>query len=149
MKASRTLIATAIVGCVATAYLGATQAGGYSNRSLRGTYGLSGSGTIGFGTIPAAVVGLNSFDRAGHCDISASLNAGGLVTPLTTAQCTYSVRPDGTGTLDVRFNEAPFTVPFHSDLVIVDGGNELLFVLSDGAHSTVASGVAKRQSQTE
>jgi len=65
MKLRPTPLVVAIVALVATAYAGATNAGGYSNRSLHGTYGLSGSGTIGFGTTPAAVVRLNSFDRAG------------------------------------------------------------------------------------
>lgn len=146
MTARHMLITTVLVGFVTAAYSGTTQAGGYSNRSLRGTYGLSGSGTIGFGTVPAAVVGLNWFDRGGRCDISAKLNAGGFVTSLTTAQCQYSVRADGTGSIDVTFNEAPFTVPFHSDFVIEDDADELPFVLSDSAHGTVASGVAKRQS---
>jgi hypothetical protein len=138
------------VALAAPVFVGATHgAAGFSNRSLRGTYGLSGSGTIGFGTIPAAVVGLNSFDRNGGCDISAKVNAGGVVVPLTTAHCSYSVNADGTGSIDVTFNEAPFTVPFHSDFVIVDGADELPFVLSDAAGSTVASGVAKRQTAAE
>jgi hypothetical protein len=136
------IAATVVAGLVCAVKI---QAAGPAFRSLRGTYGLSGSGTIGFGTVQAAVVGLNSFDRGGGCDVSAKINAGGIVTPVTTAHCRYAVNGDGTGVIDVTFNEAPFTIPFHSDFVIVDGANELRFVLSDALHSTVATGVAKRQ----
>jgi hypothetical protein len=98
--------------------------------------------------VQAAVVGLNSFDGAGGCRITARLNQGGVVNPLTTATCSYTVNPDGTGTIDVTFNELP--VPFRSDFVIVDQAKELLFVLSDEfSHSTVASGVAKRQTSND
>jgi hypothetical protein len=146
----RSVYFAAFVVVALFAYVGTTQAaGGFSVRTLKGTYGISGSGTLGYGTIQAAVVGLNSFDRDGSCDITAKVNAGGRVAPLTTAHCSYSVNADGTATLDVTFNEPPFTVPFHSDFVIVDGGKELHFVLSDAAGSTVASGVAKRQSPSE
>src|SRR4051812_34150021 len=95
-------IAVSLITLAATASIGATQPGaGYSQRSLKGTYGLSGAGTLGFGTLPAAVVGLNSFDRNGGCDLSVKVNAGGGVTSLTTAQCHYTVIADGTGTIDV------------------------------------------------
>lgn len=130
------------------AYSGATRAaGGFSVKSLKGVYGFSGSGTIG--TTPAAVVGLNSFDRAGGCDITAKLNVGGSVASLTTAACSYAVNPDGTGFLDVTFNEAFPGLPgieFHSDFVIVDGGKEVHAVLSDNFGATVATSISKRQS---
>jgi hypothetical protein len=122
-------------------------AGGYSKRSLRGSYGFSGSGTLAAGTIQAAVAGLNLFDGAGGCEVRARLNAGGQVVPLTTASCSYEVNRDGTGTLDVTFNEPPFAGPFHSDFVIVDGTNQIQFVLSDPSGGTVASGVTTKQSR--
>ena len=132
-----------VVGVLA--YAGTSQAnGGFSLKSLDGTYVFSGSGTLGFGTVQASIVGLTTFDRAGGCNTTAQLNLGGTVTPLTTATCSYTVNADGTGTQTVTFNEPPFG-PFKSDLAIVNQ-EEIHFILSDeGTHSTVAIGIAKRQ----
>jgi hypothetical protein len=119
----------------------------FTNRSLRGIYGFSGSGTLSDGTVQAAVVGLNSFDGAGGCRITARLNNGGTVVSLTSATCSYTVNPDGTGFTDVTFTGLP---PFKSDFVIVDQAKEIHFVLSDPiTQTTVASGVAKRQSSSD
>jgi hypothetical protein len=121
----------------------------FSLRSLRGTYGFSGSGTLAGGTVQAAIVGVNSFDGAGGCRIRARLNAGGAVTSLTSATCSYTVNSNGTGLITVTFNEPPFG-PFRSDFVLVDARKEIRFVLSDGfGGGTVASGVAKRQQSGE
>jgi hypothetical protein len=117
--------------------------GGFSVRSLGGVYGFSGSGTLFGGVVPAAVAGLNSFDRAGGCAITARFNNGGTMMTLTTAECSYVVNPDGSGTERVRFNELPNR--FVSDLVLVENGHEVHFVLSDDLFHTVASGVAKQQ----
>ena len=124
-------------------------AGNFTQRSIKGTYGFSGSGTLAGGAVQAAVVGLNSFDGAGGCQITARLNAGGVVFSLTSATCSYTVNPDGTGSIHVTFNEPPFVAPFTSDFDIVDNKKELDFVLSDSGGGTVASGVAKRQSPGE
>jgi hypothetical protein len=144
----RHIFVAAIMMFVVVAYTGASRAaGGFSAKSLKGVYGFSGSGTIA--GIPAAVAGLNSFDRAGGCDITAKLNVGGSVSSLTTATCTYAVNADGTGSLDVTFNEAFPSLPgieFHSDFVIVDGGKEVHAVLSDNLGVTVATSISKRQS---
>ena len=140
------LVAAIVVVSVLTYVRGGDASGGFSVRTLRGTYGFSGDGTLGGGTIPAAVAGLNFFDRAGGCAIRARLNAGGAVHPLNSTSCTYSVNPDGTGSLDVAF-EPPFAVPFHSDFVIVDGGRELRFILSDALGQTVAQGSSIHQSR--
>ena len=131
------------------ASVGTSQAvGNFTQRSIKGIYGLSGSGTLEDGTVQAAIVGLNSFDGAGGCRITARLNRKGVVSQLTSATCSYTVNPDGTGTIDVTFTELP--IPFKSDFVIVDQAKELQFVLSDEFfHSTVASGVAKRQTSGE
>lgn len=135
------VVLAALLACVGTSHA----SGRFTLRSLRGVYGFSGSGTLFGGTVQAAVVGLNSFDGAGGCRITARLNAGGMVTSLTSATCSYTVNPDGTGSTTVTFNEPPFG-PFRSDFVIVDQAKELRFVLSDlFGGGTVASGVAKRQ----
>jgi hypothetical protein len=137
-----------ILGAV-LAYAGTSQADQqFTLRSLRGTFGFSGSGT--FGGAPAAVVGLTSFDGAGGCAISARLNAGGVVTSLTSTTCSYTVNSDGTGSQNVRFAEFGPAALFTSDFVIVDAKKELPFILSDGfGGGTVASGASKRQAGGE
>lgn len=156
MTIRRFIVASAAV-VVALAGVSATRAeSGFSPRSIRGVYGISGSGTLANGTRRAAVVGLNRFDGRGGCDVKATLNVGGtsllepaFIVNLTTASCSYAVNPDGTASLDVTFNEPPFSGPFHSDFVIVDDANELDFVLSDPIGSTVASGISRRQSRID
>ncbi len=146
---TRTIYAALIMLAGLLASVGTTQAvERFTQRSLRGIYGFSGSGTLEGGTVQAAVVGLNSFDGAMGCRITARLNRGGVVLSLTSAICSYTVNPDGTGFINVTFNELP--LPFRSDFVIVDQAKELQFVLSDEFfHSTVASGVAKRQTSSD
>ena len=118
----------------------------YSLKSLKGSYGFSGSGTLAGGTVQVAVVGVNSFDGAGGCEITARFNVAGAVTSLTTATCSYTVNSNGTGAITATFNEPPFGGPFRSDFVIADSKKEIRFVLSDGfGGGTVANGVAHRQ----
>jgi hypothetical protein len=142
---TRKIHVAAVLLAVLLAYVGSSHASGrFTSRSLRGVYGFSGSGTLSDGAVQAAVVGLNSFDGAGGCRITARLNQGGMVSQLTSATCSYTVNPDGTGFTDVTFTELP--IPFKSDFVIVDQAKEIHFVLSDPfSETTVASGVAKRQ----
>ena len=147
---TRKIYVAAIILAALLAYVGPSHASGnFRLRSLRGVYGFSGSGTLFDGSVQAAIVGLNSFDGAGGCDITARLNAGGTVFSLTAATCTYTVNSNGTGLITATFNEPGFTGPFMSDFVIVDQGKELQFVLSDVSQTTVASGVAKRQSSSD
>lgn len=147
---TRKIYVAAVVLAALLASVGPSHASGnFRLRSLRGVYGFSGSGTLFGGAVQAAIVGLNSFDGAGGCDITARLNAGGTVFSLTTAKCTYTVNPNGTGLITATFNEPGFTGPFLSDFVIVDQAKELQFVLSDVSQTTVASGVAKRQSSSD
>jgi hypothetical protein len=135
-----------IIAAASLAYVVASQGSErFSVRSLKGTYGFNGSGTLLGGTVEAAFVGLTSFDRAGGCRIKTRLNAGGQVQSLTSAQCSYTVNPDGTGSIRVTFHEPPFTGPFVSDFVIVDNAEELPFALSDPTGGTVGTGVSIKQ----
>lgn len=144
---AKTIGVSAMIAALSLAAATTSEAGGrFSVRSLKGIYGFSGSGTLAGGTIPAGVVGLNSYDRAGGCDVSARLNAGGVVHSLSTAECSYTVNSDGTGQLRVTFDHPIFAGPFISDFVIVDEAKELPFSLSDPSGGTVATGVAKKQS---
>ena len=148
---TKTITAGTLVLVVALlAYVGTSQAAnGFSNRSLKGTYGLSGSGTLAGGAVQAAIVGLNSFDRAGGCRITARINALATVTPVRSTSCSYTVNPDGTGFISVSFDNPMFAGPFRSDIVIVDNAQEIDFMLSDDSGGTVAVGVAKRQTSDE
>ncbi len=114
--------------------------GHFTERSLRGVWVASASGTLG--TMQAAAVGLFTFDAAGGCTQTATLNAGGTVTPLTSIACSYTVNSDGSGSLTVTF---PGALTFTVDFVIVEVEKELHLIVSDPAGTTVASGVAKRQ----
>ena len=117
-------------------------------RSILGTYGFSGSGTLAAGTIQAAVVGLTTFGPGGRCRVTAKINAVPLVPhplPVHSTACSYTLNADGTGTQDITFDNPMFAGPFHSDLVVVDNGEEIPFMLSDETGGTVATGVAKRQ----
>ncbi len=135
-----------IIAAASLAYVVASQGSDrFSVRSLKGTYGFNGSGTLLGGTLQAAFVGITSYDRAGGCRIKARLNAGGQVQSLTSAECSYTVNSDGTGSIRVTFHEPPFTGPFVSDFVIVDNAEELLFALSDPTGGTVGTGVSTKQ----
>jgi hypothetical protein len=141
---SRGLVGIAAAAIALTTWCGPLHAGDhFSVASLNGSYGFSGSGTIGFGRFAAAVVGTTSYDGAGGCSVTARLNATGILIPLTTATCSYTVDPDGTGTLNVVLNEG---LTFISSFVILDGGKEQHFVLTDPFNSTVANGTAMKQS---
>ena len=114
----------------------------FNERSLRGTWGFSASGTVG--GQPATAVGLLTFDGQGGCETSARLNANGVVIALTSTNCSYTVNADGTGTINSTFAVGSFV----TDLVIVEPNKEFHFIISDtvGAPGgTVAGGVAKRQ----
>jgi hypothetical protein len=113
----------------------------FNLRSVKGTYGFSLQGSSGDQAL--SVVGLDAFDGRGGCAIQAHFNLGGTVSPLTSSTCTYLVNPDGRGTSTFTFPGplGPFTINF----VIVDGKQELHFILSDGfGNNTVANGTAIR-----
>src|SRR5262249_55239884 len=117
-----------------------------SRRSLKGTYGFNGSGTLAGGTVPAGFVGLNSFDGAGGCDVTVRLNAGGTVIPLSAAECSYTVNADGTGQIHVTFDHPTFGGPFTGGFGIGDKAKEVPVSISGASGGTVATGVAKKQS---
>ena len=146
MSSRRTWVSVLIVGLTLVGVATSEAGGRFSRRSLRGTYGFSGAGTLAAGTVQAGLVGLNSFDGAGGCDIRVRLNAGGTVVPLNTAECSYTVNSDGTGQIHVRFDHPVFAGPFISDFVIVDDAKEVPFSVSDVSATTVATGTAKKQS---
>ena len=73
MTIRRFSVAVIVLGAL-LASVGTIQADeSFTRRSLNGTNAFSGAGT--FGGLPAAVVGLNTFDGRGICQISARLNS--------------------------------------------------------------------------
>ena len=122
----------------------------YTNASLTGVYGYSSSGDhLGLanpnnnGTnIPQNNVGVMWFDGNGTFEFHDTANRGGLVRERGTADNpivgTYTVNPDGTGTMQ-WFRTTNHTRAF----VIVDGGMELQFGVADGEDT--GRGVAKKQ----
>ncbi len=119
----------------------------YSEKTIQGTWGFSGSGTL----YPPLVseptlfsnVGTSYFDGNGDCSVTFSANSdGSLVGPVTSDTCTYTVNPDGTGSGIATFTD-PYAPPSSSILfVIVDQGRELRVIYAD---SIVGGFVAKRQ----
>jgi hypothetical protein len=115
----------------------------FTSRSLKGTWGFSDQATIVPPAVPEPVpavsVGILVLDGHGNCTGSDHLNTNGFtVGPRSFDTCTYSVNPDGTGSMTVTV--AGDSVSLF--LVIVDNKREFRFILSG---VLVGGGVAKRQ----
>jgi hypothetical protein len=126
-----------------------SQAAGFTEKSLQGTYGFSAEGVIvpplapEDTTIPAVVVGIMTFDGEGGCSISDTANLGGESSSNTTdaegGSCTYTVNSDGTGTIEAVLLPNPGDTPL--SFVIINK-REFRFIRTDPG---VAVGVAERQ----
>ena len=116
----------------------------FTDESIEGVWGFSAAGTIVPPALPAATpavaVGTMTFDGDQGCSISDTINIGGNVMYRTSAQCTYAVNADGTGSISAFFAGDPGPTPL--DFVIVNDEEELRFIRSDLG---IASGVAKLQ----
>ena len=120
--------------------------GEFTNRSIKGRWGLSVSGTF----LPPAVpepapivaVGLMEFDGTGRCSIAATANVGGTSFSLTTDECAYAVNPNGSGSVSAVFPGDPPT-PLSLAIVIVDKKKEIRFIRTE--EFAVSIGVTKRQ----
>lgn len=145
------VILAAIVFGVGTTFVPSTSAADqhtFANKTIKGTWGFSASGTILPPALPAATpavaVGVIEFDGNGGCAFKDQINIGGTAIPSTglrtSASCNYGVNTDGTGTITVSFPSDPAPTPL--TFVIVDKADELQFIRTDAG---VANGVAKRQ----
>ncbi len=109
---------------------GSAEADGFDNESLEDTYGFSASGDIVAPNPlagPATAAGLVTFDGAGGCTVSDTVNVAVLgVVARTTVSCTYSVAADGSGTITPTFGPPFGTTP--SAFVIVDDGDGFRFI---------------------
>jgi hypothetical protein len=109
-------------------------------RTVVGTYGFQGQGTLGLGTpqaIPAAETGVATADGAGNLTGNVTFSLGGqiLSTPFTG---TYQVNPDCTISETISFG----TQTRHQQGVVVDRGQQIDFIDTDPG--TVLTRVAKR-----
>jgi hypothetical protein len=126
---------------------------GCSAASLSGPYGIQGSGTI-FGT-PSAFVGTFVFDGQGKETGSLVLNVGGGIDHIGQVTGTYKVDGSCDGTLVIHtIHHNPPVAHYHDvEMVVVDGGKEVLFSLGGPKDSPsgspppgeVFSGVLERQ----
>src|SRR5205814_5915682 len=136
---------------VPTVYASGPFATNYTNASLSGVYGYSSDGwhlgpsnsSNNSTNVPLDAAGVMWFDGNGTLKFHDTADLGGFVIQRGTADNpivgTYTVNPDGTGTLQYFSNGSIHSRAF----AIVVGGRELRF---ENADSTAASrGVAKRQ----
>jgi hypothetical protein len=128
---------------IAAALAAAVLAGGGDSRAqggsaLHGSWGFSATGVVE--VIHAAAVGVMTFDNAGGCSITDTINVGGVSFSRTSSACSYVLGSNGMGTISVTFPGDPAPVPLA--FVLVDNNRELRFIRTDVG---IAEGVAKRQ----
>ena len=114
-------------------------------RTVAGTYGFQGQGTLGIGTpqpIPAAETGMATADGAGNLAGNVTFSLGGQVlsTPFTG---TYQVSADCTIVETITFG----TQTRHQQGVIVSRGQQIDFIDTDPG--TVLTRVARRVGQDQ
>jgi len=156
MKNKNIMFAAVLLFAVALSLVPAVNASGhfatnYTNASLTGVYGYSSYGehlgpsnpNNNTTNVPANSVGVLWFDGLGTFEFHDTADLGGFIIQRGTADNpivgTYTVNPDGTGTMQWFSNGANHTRAF----VIVDGAMELQLGAADGLD--VSRGVAKKQ----
>jgi hypothetical protein len=114
----------------------------FSMETIRGNWGFSAQGTIvppaAPDPVPAVAMGILTFSRDGSCAISDTININGTSASRTSLTCTFTVNPDGTGSLEAAFAGDPGPTPL--SFVIADHKREIRFIRTDLG---VAMGVAK------
>ena len=117
--------------------------------NLTGSYGYIGTfAYVGGSSLPAAIVGLITFDGAGNVVGSQTFVQPDPSPSATTVQTqvgpfngTYTVNANGSGALALQFgNGSPTPVAF----VITDGGSGLMFVQTGGGNNLL-TGTARKQ----
>jgi hypothetical protein len=120
----------------------------FTNKGIKGTWGFSGG--VGYlvppavpEALPAVGLGIVTFDGAGECKVSNTVNLNGeSFGPFSSDSCTYSVNPDGTGTSVAEFSEGPAPGAASVSFVISGHGKKLRFIRTD---FVVASFEAEKQ----
>ena len=95
----------------------------FGNESLRGAYGVQSSGKVNGNDLVS--IGLILFYGRGGCTYVTTMNTdpGGVIGPISTTSCTYSVNTDGTGTLSLTL---PILGSFDFSFVIAAHRQEIL-----------------------
>lgn len=136
------LLVLIVVGALHSLPGAQAQGGEFSAESIRGQWGFSAHGTIvppaAPASVPAVAMGIMTFDRDGGCSIADTININGFAASRTSFSCTFSVNPDGTGSLVANFAGDPGPTPLA--FVIVNHKSEIRFIRTDLG---VAAGVAK------
>jgi hypothetical protein len=94
--------------------------------SLNGSYGFQ----LNYSPFPAGAVGVMKFDGAGNVAVTLTSVGGGNSSATTgTFTGTYSVNPDGSGTINLKLASGQAGPAFA--FVITDGGSQLLLLRTD------------------
>jgi hypothetical protein len=121
-----------VVGIRSSAAQNGDLAGGqrFDNRTVKGFWGFN--SPVGYVVPPATpqpvpFVGLGRifFDGEGGCAVQNVVNFSGQISRFKSATCHYSVTPDGFGTAEADFPDAPVPGPVPLAFIIVDHGREL------------------------
>jgi hypothetical protein len=119
---------------------------GFTDRSIKGTWGFVGGGTAVFdGTmVPVASNGIIKFDGKGECSAKDFVKSPGSPTrgPRESILCNYFVDSDGFGAVENQFPDDP--APNRLIFVIVDHSRELQFIV-DQPGAVVSFGSMKKQ----
>jgi hypothetical protein len=123
-----------------------------SGAGMAGSYGFSitapyTGGTSGTGVLQGAVTldGAGNATTSGGIIVSVDSNTNASVPqvqPLPSNPGTYSVNPDGTGTM--TFHDPSGRV-ISLSFVITDGGSQLMLVVTGGLGNVVGTGIARKQ----
>jgi hypothetical protein len=148
------LVALAAVGVVANQVLaqdddrgGAGVSASFSNRSIKGAWGFSGGLAYGVPPgfpqpLPLVAVGRLTFDGVSKCSVENVVNVNGQASRFKSRTCHYSVTPDGMGTAEADFPDAPVPGSVPVAFVITDNGKEIRLI---NTNFLVASLTARRQ----
>ena len=151
LKLRNALLILLFVGLASSLIFGLTstipsaEAKSYSESDLKGAFSFFARGTIAPSPFPSSIpfvaVGIFTFDGFGLCTLSFTLR-GGVSLPLVgeTSDCTYTVNPDGTGTIVI--GPTGPAGPENYSIVIVSR-KEFHFIRTDTF--LVAGGIATKQ----
>ena len=122
----------------------------FTNKSIKGMWGFSGSATVypplAPEPTPGSNLGTTYFDGKGNCVVKGWVSIGDIVLgPITSDKCTYSVNPDGTGSGTAYYSDPFAPESSRIEFVIVDHGRELRAIYSDPDYPICGGFTAKRQ----
>jgi hypothetical protein len=126
--AKRSNLCLLIMLCAAVLVLATMETGnarsGFSVASIRGVYRLTFSGLILPGLRPESGLGIFVADGQGNITGTEVFNTDGHLCPDVTVTATYTVNPNGTGTVSADFASPTAGCSGHFDnaLLLLDGG---------------------------